>query len=619
MSYQMQLDNAILAAKRAGELLRSEFHRPTGPRGTQHHADVDMEAEIAIRDQLLSATPTYGFLGEETEKTGPIASQDDPQRHAWIVDPNDGTLHFMLGRRGSAVSIALICDSRLVLGVVFAFNYPTDAGDLIAWAEGCNGIQRNGITLPKRRWARELSSETSVLLSPGADNVPEANAKIIAPARFRTMPSIAYRLALVAAGEAEATVSLNGPCSWDFAAGHALIQAAGGMLGNENGNAIVYSASGNASAAHCYAGHADVVWKLAHRKWTLPRTNSKVETTILLEPGKRIADANVLDHGQGCLMGQLAGDALGQLVEFQAAATIQSNYPNGVRILKDGGTWNTLAGQPTDDSEMALSLARSLLNGGYDQESAAKAYAHWLNSGPYDIGATTRQALSRPASALRNGTTSGLAEMMCRAANLESQANGSLMRISPLGIAGWNIPPERLADQARQDAQLTHPHSVCQDAGVAFTWAIAFAIRTGCSAVDVFEATCEYASQQKLHEDIIQVLRSARSKLPEFQQKMGWVRIALQNAFYQLIHANNFEAGVVETVMQGGDTDTNGAIAGALLGAVHGLNAVPGQWKERILACRPIKESSDVHQPRPQLFWPVDALTLAEALLVVGQ
>jgi len=241
MSYRMQLDNAILAAKRAGELLRSEFHRPTGPRGTQNHAEVDAEAEIAIRDQLLSATPAYGFLGEET---GRVASQD-PQQHVWIADPNDGTWHYMKGRRGSAVSIALLCDSRLVLGVVFAFNYPTDAGDLIAWVEGCEGIQRNGITLPKRRWARELSTETSVLLSPGADKVPEANARIVAPARFRTMPSIAYRLALVAAGEAEATVSLNGPRDWDFAAGHALIQAAGGLLGNDNGRAIVYSTMGD--------------------------------------------------------------------------------------------------------------------------------------------------------------------------------------------------------------------------------------------------------------------------------------------------------------------------------------------------------------------------------------
>ena len=63
-------------------------------------------------------------------------------------------------------------------------------------------------------------------------------------------------------------------------------------------------------------------------------------------------------RAQGCLLGQLAGDALGSLVEFQSPEEIHRSYPEGVRELADGGTWNTIAGQPTDDSEMALLLAR---------------------------------------------------------------------------------------------------------------------------------------------------------------------------------------------------------------------------------------------------------------------
>ena len=61
---------------------------------------------------------------------------------------------------------------------------------------------------------------------------------------------------------------------------------------------------------------------------------------------------------EGCLLGQLAGDSLGGLVEFRSAASIKSAYPAGVRELADGGHWGILAGQPTDDSEMALMLAR---------------------------------------------------------------------------------------------------------------------------------------------------------------------------------------------------------------------------------------------------------------------
>jgi ADP-ribosyl-[dinitrogen reductase] hydrolase len=59
-----------------------------------------------------------------------------------------------------------------------------------------------------------------------------------------------------------------------------------------------------------------------------------------------------------------AGDALGSLVEFQTTHDIRREYPNGVRKLADGGTWNTIAGQPTDDSEMALLLARMLADQG---------------------------------------------------------------------------------------------------------------------------------------------------------------------------------------------------------------------------------------------------------------
>jgi hypothetical protein len=69
--------------------------------------------------------------------------------------------------------------------------------------------------------------------------------------------------------------------------------------------------------------------------------------------------------------------------------------------------------------------------------------------------------------------------------------------------------------------------------------------------------------------------------------------------------------------MAGGDTDTNGAIAGALLGAVHGRDAIPPQWLRSILSCRPLPDSG-TSNPRPIEFWPVDALRLAEKLLVLG-
>ena len=112
---------------------------------------------------------------------------------------------------------------------------------------------------------------------------------------------------------------------------------------------------------------------------------------------------------------------------------------------------------------------------------------------------------------------------------------------------------------------------------------------------------------------------SSRMRKPrDYQSQMGWVLVAFQNALWQMLHAPSFEDGVVDTVMQGGDTDTNAAIAGALLGAIHGEEAVPAQWREAILNCRPEAGNPRVRTPRPQRYWPVDALELADDLLKKG-
>jgi ADP-ribosylglycohydrolase len=71
---------------------------------------------------------------------------------------------------------------------------------------------------------------------------------------------------------------------------------------------------------------------------------------------------------------------------------------------------------------------------------------------------------------------------------------------------------------------------------------------------------------------------------------------------------------LVATVGRGGDTDTNAAVAGALLGALHGRGAFPPRWIYRVLACRPLAEAADP-RPRPMVYWPDDVLELAEALL----
>lgn len=306
----------------------------------------------------------------------------------------------------------------------------------------------------------------------------------------------------------------------------------------------------------------------------------------------------MLTRAQGCLMGQLAGDALGSLVEFQSAETIQLAHPLGIRKMVRGGTWDTLAGQPTDDSELALLLARMLVKEGtYRADRAFEAYCFWLSSNPFDCGATT---------------SSGLKGFP----NEASQANGALMRVSPLGILGAKAPLTQVAEWARQDAALTHPNLVCQQTNALFVMAISQAIQTALEPNDLYLRIVRWADEQGVEPVLMQVIREAAETAPEdYRTHQGWVLIAFQNALFQLLHAPNLEEGVVDTIMRGGDTDTNAAICGALLGAVYGFDAIPLQWVTSVLSCRPKIGTPGVNRPRPECFWPVDALELAEKLI----
>lgn len=116
--------------------------------------------------------------------------------------------------------------------------------------------------------------------------------------------------------------------------------------------------------------------------------------------------------------------------------------------------------------------------------------------------------------------------------------------------------------------------------------------------------------------EILDRLERAAIGPPAENEPTGWVLVDLQHAYHQLANGASVEDGVVRTVRAGGDTDTNGAICRALLGAVQGRDAVPAQWRRMVSSCRPLMGHPGVHNPRPATYWPADALTLAEELLL---
>ncbi|MDX1978879.1 MAG: inositol monophosphatase family protein, partial [Bryobacteraceae bacterium] len=187
--------------------------------------------------------------------------------HLWLVDPNDATGAFLQGLRGPSVSIALLRHGTPVLGVVFAYTAPDDAGDLIFWAEGLPAIERNGHRL-SRHWPHSPSKAAVVLTSVKRTAADVRHSQALAhPMTVRQTPSIAYRLALVAAGEADLTVSSTHLKSWDYAAGHALVNAAGGLLRGASGMEITYSEEGTSeTGGKLFGGSPELVTEAA-RRW----------------------------------------------------------------------------------------------------------------------------------------------------------------------------------------------------------------------------------------------------------------------------------------------------------------------------------------------------------------
>ena len=308
---------------------------------------------------------------------------------------------------------------------------------------------------------------------------------------------------------------------------------------------------------------------------------------------------DVIDRAQGCFLGQIIGDLLGSLVEFKTREEIERLFPSGLENAMNSGQVNFLALQPTDDSEMALALARALIKKGrYDKSYVRDSYVRWLDSNPPDYGFTVEAGL--------RGTP-----------NIKSQANGALMRISPLGIFGANQNLELVASWAREDAKITHPNPVCVQINELFAMAIAFAIRNGPDVKALYDQIVRWADERDVEPIVRDVVIAAEKNPPQdYITHQGWVLIAFQNALWQLLHAPNFKEAIVDTITQGGDADTNAAICGALVGAVYGKRAIPKKWIDIILNCQAEDGGQAAIKARPKEYWTADVMDLAWKLLI---
>lgn len=573
-SFAEHLDIAIKAARAAGDLLRADFHRPTGPRGEGDKAPADTEAEQLIRGILLGwdSGSDFGFLGEETG-TVPGA----PGAPIWVVDPNDGTRDYLRGRRGSSVSIALVWDHRPVLGVVHPFGYPDDDGAMYTAVDGREGVWKDGVPVATTL-SEGLSDLDIVLISGGGDRAARANLQCAKPARVMSIPSIAHRLARVAAGEATGTTSLYFPKTWDFAAGHCLILAAGGTVVDQHGKAPVYDKDASGTTAGLFAGSRAVALDLAGRNWNVA-FRSERETAIpivRLAKGGAVADSALLARAHGALLGQLVGSALG----FARTATAHTRPP---------------AGQLGSSGEIAIACARSLLDLASDDKSLGRTYAAWSGSAP--------PVPDRSMESAAQGQP-----------NADSLSALALARVTPLTVWAHAADPSLLVAKIRTDTSLTHRSPIASDAAAALATTLSSLLH-GMDPRASIEATHAFARRSGLSREVIDAIalsteppRAARgaADTPDILD-------VLQAALFGLARATSFEDTVTAAVAWGPGSEALPAVVGAVMGARFGRGGIPEQLRSMVLSCRPI-ESTTKH-PRVPTYWATDALTMAEALL----
>ena len=266
----------------------------------------------------------------------------------------------------------------------------------------------------------------------------------------------------------------------------------------------------------------------------------------------------------GCLLGLMCGDALGAPLEFHSPADFKQHFPNGITGMVDG--WDTTSwrkkGSITDDSEMAIALLRSLLNEqGFNSMATQAQYIDWLSTDPDDVGVTIRFAL--------NGDF-----------NPDSQANGALMRVAPIGIYAALHPEWDWQAAAKADCTLTHIHPRCVNANIIYVESLILAMQ-GKAPQEIYATACKRA--EELNDvALLSRLRAAETEEPAYHPQAGWVEIAFQCTYYWLLHARDFASAMCSIVSKLGDPDTNGAIAGALLGAVFGIDGIPYEWQQTV-------------------------------------
>jgi myo-inositol-1(or 4)-monophosphatase len=219
------LDAAIAAARKAGDLLRENFHRPRSVNAKEAHdikLAIDVQTQELITDLLLKDFPQHALYGEE----GIVG--DQTSEFQWVVDPLDGTVNYFYGIPHFCVSIALRCQREIIVGVI---HDPMRDETWTVQKGGEPKLNDRVFRVSERTDLAEAVvvvgfSKTVATINSG---LPLLQSMVYRARKCRLMGSAALDMAYVACGRFDAYIE-QGISLWDVAAGWILIESAGGSV-----------------------------------------------------------------------------------------------------------------------------------------------------------------------------------------------------------------------------------------------------------------------------------------------------------------------------------------------------------------------------------------------------
>lgn len=287
----------------------------------------------------------------------------------------------------------------------------------------------------------------------------------------------------------------------------------------------------------------------------------------------------IKDKIYGTIFGQAIGDALGLGTEFMSKKEVREKYPDGLKeysqIIRGYHRAKFQPGSWSDDTDMMLCIANAIIEDkGINLHTIARNFKQWVYAPETrGVGQTTLKVLSIAEYVEKPHQ---VAELIWRMTRTKNAANGSVMRTAIIGLKKENV-----AQTAEDVCKLTHFDPRCVGSCVIVSEIINHLI---------------WHDEQLSYSQIITIGNKYDKSIAEYIDKayyngiesleldepssIGYTLKALGSALWCLFHANDFEEGLLRVVNEGGDADTNAAVACAMLGAKFGYTSIPQKYTD---------------------------------------